>query len=204
MSTPGETSRPAFFYGTLMAPEVLHRVCHGSMSPTNPIYTTHNLKIKPAILHNHRRHRVKTADYPAIIPRPGSSVRGNIVTGLTDQDIFRLDVFEGDEYERVKVRATLLSKVGDEQGEGNVEGEEVEVETYVWKAGEQELEDEEWDFKEFQREKMRFWVGREGEGEYADVDKAVAEVDANDGTRGRGANGHITSALEAEQRKKAS
>jgi hypothetical protein len=150
-----------------MAPEVLHRVCHGSRSPTNAIYANHQLKVKPAILHNHRRHRVRGADYPAVVPYPGSSVRGNIVTGLTDQDIWRLDLFEGDEYERRKVQGTILTTVGDEQGEGNVEGEEVEVETYIWVAREGELEEEEWDFKQFKEEKMRFWVGREGEGEYA-------------------------------------
>jgi hypothetical protein len=46
------------------------------------------------------------------------------------------------------------------QGE-NVEGEEVEAETYIWIAGAQRLEPEEWDFAEFVREKMKRWVGRE-------------------------------------------
>jgi hypothetical protein len=37
---------------------------------------------------------------------------------------------------------------------------------------------------------------------FAEVDKAVAEAGPEvDGTRGRGANGHISIALEAEQRK---
>lgn len=164
------TTHTAFFYGTLMAPEVLHRVCHGSRSPSNPIYATHNLEIKPAKLPGYRRHRVKNADYPAILPHqnaiPGDNsnvVRGTCVTGLTDADVWRLDIFEGDEYERVKVRCRLLS--GDSDGNG--EGGEVEAETYVWVAGESRLEAEEWDFDEFRREKMRFWVGEDGEGEYA-------------------------------------
>jgi len=153
-----------------MAPEVLHRVCHGSRSPSNPIYATHNLKIRPAILSGHRRHRVKNADYPAILPHPGSSnntneVRGTCVTGLTDADIWRLDIFEGDEYERVKVQCRLL--VPDDDGEEREACELTEAETYVWVAGEQRLEVEEWDFDEFRKEKMRFWVGKEGEGEFA-------------------------------------
>lgn len=135
-----------------MAPGVLHRVCHGSMAPENPIYASHNLKIVTAVLSNHRRHRVKHADYPAIIPAPGATVRGTYVTGLTDADVWRLDIFEGSEYKRVKVKA----RVG-EQGEGI----EVEAETYVWIAGEDALEDYEWDFEEFKREKMKFWVGSE-------------------------------------------
>jgi hypothetical protein len=81
--------------------------------------------------------------------------------------MWRLDLFEGEEYERVKVRATVLTTVGDERGEGNVEGEEIEVETYVWLAEKEALEEREWDIKEFQQQKMRFWVGEEGEAEYA-------------------------------------
>jgi gamma-glutamylcyclotransferase (GGCT)/AIG2-like uncharacterized protein YtfP len=175
--------RTAFFYGTLMAPEVLHRVCHGSSSTTNPIFATHNLRTYPAILPNHQRHRVKSADYPAILPHPTSTVRGTYVTGLTDSDIWRLDIFEGSEYERVKVVCTLLEEQppkvysgihnsGDEVAHYgsmfDAEGQEVvEAETYVWIGGEARLEEREWDFDEFQREKMRFWVGEEGAEEYA-------------------------------------
>lgn len=162
-----QDDRSAFFYGTLMAPQVLHRVCHGSSSADNPIYAAHKLKTCPAILHNHRRHRVKHADYPAIMPRQASSVRGTLVTGLTDADVWRLDIFEGSEYRRDIVKVRPLTQVGDESGAGNVEGEEVQAETYIWIAGAEQLEESEWDFAEFQREKMRFWVGAEGAGEYA-------------------------------------
>lgn len=74
--------------------------------------------------------------------------------------MWRLDIFEGDEYERRKVRCRVLEADGQE-------GEEVVAETYVWIAGEERLEDAEWDFEQFQREKMRFWVGQEGEVEFA-------------------------------------
>lgn len=175
--------RTAFFYGTLMAPAVLHRVCHGSSSPTNPIFATHNLRTHAALLPNHQRRRVKSADYPAILPHPTSTVRGTYVTGLTDSDIWRLDIFEGSEYERVKVKCKLLEPQppktfsgivtsGEERVQlGSVFGadgrEEVEAETYLWIGGEARLEEREWDFEEFQREKMRFWVGEEASGEYA-------------------------------------
>jgi gamma-glutamylcyclotransferase (GGCT)/AIG2-like uncharacterized protein YtfP len=155
------TAHTAFFYGTLMAPQVLHRVCHGSTSPSNPIYATHNFKITPAILPGHRRHRVKNADYPAVLPNSESTVRGTCVSGLTDADVWRLDLFEGDEYKRVKVRCRLLVDGKDEGGE------EVEVETYVWTAGEERLEAKEWDFEEFRREKLKFWAEEEGQGEFA-------------------------------------
>ena len=181
--SPNLDGRTAFFYGTLMAPEVLHRVCHGSSSPSNPIYATHNLKIYAAILPAHRRHRVKSADYPAVLPHDSSTVRGTYVTGLTDSDIWRLDIFEGSEYERAKVTCKLLeaqppktySGIHTSGNEvvhlGSVFGgdgmEVVETETYMWIGGEARLEEGEWDFEEFQKEKMRFWIGEEGEEEYA-------------------------------------
>ena len=163
----------AFFYGTLMAPSVLHRVCHGSSNPDNPVFAAHKLKTYPALLHDHRRHRVSDADYPAVLPVQGSTVRGTYVTGLTEADIWRLDIFEGPEYRRDKVKVRILTQVGNEDGDGNVEGDEVEAETYIWSASPSLLEDKEWDFAEFQREKMRYWAGPDGEGEYAGKTKAL-------------------------------
>lgn len=141
-----------------MSEEVLYRVCYGSSTPTN--FQKSLLTTKPAILHSYRRHKVRYGDYPAIIGCPNSSVRGSYVRGLTEGDIWRLDIFEGNEYERRKVKIKTLKEVGDDKGKGNVEGEEVEVETYVWIAGKEALEDGEWDFEEFRREKMHRWVGR--------------------------------------------
>ncbi|KAK3714835.1 hypothetical protein LTR37_007570 [Vermiconidia calcicola] len=140
------------------------------------------------------------------MPYRGATVRGTYVTGLTDGDIWRLDIFEGSKYRRDKVKARILTQAGDEAGQGNVEGEEVEAETYIWCSDLLGLDEREWDFAEFQREKMRFWVGSEGEGEYAgrpsiiEVDEAVATAES-DGTGGRGVNGDITNALKEQQEK---
>ncbi|KAL8960326.1 MAG: hypothetical protein Q9193_002956 [Seirophora villosa] len=177
-----------------MEPQVLYRVCYGSSKPTP--FQKSLLTVRPAILHRHCRHKVRGCDYPAIIPSPESSVRGTYVRGLTEGDIFRLDVFEGGEYERRKVKIRVLDVEGNEDGEGNVEGEEVEVETYVWVAGESALEAGEWDFGEFRREKMQRWIG--GREEYDDVDEAV-RARGEDPTRGRGANGSITQKLNRKQ-----
>ena len=158
-----------------MAPPVLHRVCHSSSTPSALQKSLPT--IRPALLPGYRRHQVRGCDYPAIIPSVPSSessagtggsecVRGTYVTGLTDGDIWRLDIFEGDEYERVRVKVRILQEVGGEDGKGNVVGEELEGETYVWVAGRERLEEEEWDFGEFVREKMGRWIGRgEFEGE---------------------------------------
>lgn len=173
---PTDMSHTAFFYGTLMAPPVLHRVIWGSQTPPTAAHAS-LLRIRPAILHAHRRHKVKRADYPAILPvdaQTASSVRGTLVDGLTDGDIWRLDIFEGSEYVRRKVHVRVLEQKqkgdGGEGGMGdlsqaeadNVEAEEVEAETYIWRAGADRLEAEEWDFAEFVKDKMARWVGREG------------------------------------------
>jgi hypothetical protein len=82
------------------------------------------------------------------------------VSGLTDGDIWRLDIFEGSDYTRKRVKVRVLK-----EGEGKAEdgykgqGEEVEAETYIWTASPDALEEEEWDFEEFVREKMSRWVG---------------------------------------------
>jgi hypothetical protein len=211
-----------------MAPPVLHRVIWGSQTPPTPAHAS-LLRIRPAILHTHQRHKVKHADYPAILPKPASSscVRGTLVEGLTDGDIWRLDIFEGSEYERRRVTVRVLEQgkrggsMGDlEQGEEeNVAGEEVEAETYIWIAGANRLEAEEWDFAEFVRDKMKRWVGREAEDTdegfkgrpsinganmhglrnpklmcETDVDDAVAAL--GDPTGGRGVNGGISRQLD--------
>lgn len=147
----------AFFYGTLMAPAVLHRVIR---NPNVPSSLLQNLTTRPALLHKHTRHRVRDADYPAVMPSDehGACVRGVLVEGLSDADIWRLDVFEGEDYERRRVRVKVLEDTGDE---GEKEGEEVDAETYIWIAGAEPLDPQEWDFDEFVREKMQRWVGEE-------------------------------------------
>ncbi|KAK4694839.1 hypothetical protein P7C71_g2806, partial [Lecanoromycetidae sp. Uapishka_2] len=123
----------------------------------------------------------------------GACVRGTYVQGLTDGDQWRLDVFEGDQYRRVKVTPRLLNEGGEVDRDV---GEEVEAETYVWVDEETGLEEGEWDFEVFRKEKMGRWVG--GSEEYEEVDEAVK---AKDPTGGRGVNGHIGGQLEATNKK---
>ncbi|MCJ1473558.1 hypothetical protein MMC13_002209 [Lambiella insularis] len=163
-----------------MAPQILHRVIHGTTTPS--ALQSSFLTIKPAILHGYRRHKVSACDYPAIIPShagdPSHTVRGAFVTGLTAADIFRLDAFEGEEYVRRKVRVEVLGGSGGEE-----EGEEVEAETYVWVDGEEMLEEGEWRFETFVREKLGRWVGGK---EYSKVDEAARGLEGIDLTGGRG------------------
>lgn len=141
-----------------MAPQVLHRVIFGTTTPT-PVQIS-RLSIKPALPSHYMRHKVSECDYPAIIPssEPGACVRGTFVSGLAAGDQWRLDLFEGHQYSRVKVRPHLLDEDGREL-------EDVDAETYVWVDEEVALEEGEWDFEEFRREKMSRWVGHNEEYE---------------------------------------
>jgi len=138
-----------------MAPEILYRVIYGSstLTPVSALLAA-KLTIRPAMLHNYCRHRVKHCDYPGIIPQAGHCVRGTYVEGLTDADVHHLDVFEGGEYERRKVGVRIPVREGGEE----IEGEEKGAQVYVFTAGEDSLEKKEWDFEEFRREKMFRWT----------------------------------------------
>lgn len=80
------------------------------------------------------------------------------MTGLTDHDIFRLDIFEGSEYSRQKVEVVLLENSGD-----YVEGAKAETETYIFIARDGRLEKAEWDYESFRREKMHRWADHSDE-----------------------------------------
>lgn len=119
-------------------------------------------------------YKITKGKLQGITPQAGSSVRGTFVTGLSDRDIARLDTFEGNQYERVKVLVWKLTIEGGGNGEGKVDedekivaSEQVEAETYVFMDLE-DLEEEEWDYETFRREKMHRWIGsnEEYEGEF--------------------------------------
>ena len=150
-----------------MVPAVLYRVCYGSSHP--PPWQVQGLRIRPAILQDWCRRRVLNCDYPAIINSIDSSVRGTVVTGLTDADIWRLDIFEGSGYKRVKVHVLPLAADEKDSVGKNAHAAQVQVETYVWIGDKADLEEKEWDFAEFKRDKLRSWVtsGQEYEGSSA-------------------------------------
>jgi gamma-glutamylcyclotransferase (GGCT)/AIG2-like uncharacterized protein YtfP len=136
-----------------MVPKVLYRVCYNDenadQDPVKKLLAS-KLNIRPAILRDFCRHRVRDVDYPGIIPDKGHSVQGTFVTGLTDADIAHLDMFEGNEYTRKAVKVEVADGLCD-------------AETYVWTSGNQYLEETEWDFEEFCREKLHRWVGNSDE-----------------------------------------
>lgn len=148
-------TRTAFFYGTLMEPQVFYLVCYNNKDPSEEVKKQHTFQ--PAILHGYCRRRVRSADYPGMTEEAGHSVRGAVVTGLTKHNLDKLDYFEGSSYDRRVVRPKLLTQVGNDKGEGNVEGEQVITESYIF-LDQKSLEDKEWDFQEFRRDKLKQWT----------------------------------------------
>ncbi|KAH7032897.1 uncharacterized protein B0I36DRAFT_320295 [Microdochium trichocladiopsis] len=156
-----DETHTAFFYATLMAPEVFFTVCY--RSATQDVAVLKSLHdFHPAILPGYSRRRVKYADYPGITADADHEVRGMYVTGLTAANMYKLDQFEGDEYVRETVKVRLLPKPGGSKGQegesnGKAEDEVVETEVYVYKDP-AHLEDREWDFEEFRTQRMKLWT----------------------------------------------
>jgi len=126
-----------------MAPEVLFSVIYGRKNPGKVFEDLHTFH--PAILDNHARRVLAFADYPGVVPQEGESVQGVYVTGLTDANMERLDIFEGSEYVREKVKVRLLEN-----------GETRETEVYIYLHAE-DLKEGEWDFEHFKKEKLALW-----------------------------------------------
>ncbi|KAM7198005.1 hypothetical protein V8F33_005272 [Rhypophila sp. PSN 637] len=164
-----------------MVPEVVYTVCYNAKNVSKSISEQHTFY--PAILHGYSRHRVANADYPGIIPDKAgenNTVFGMLVTGLTKANLHKLDYFEGNQYVRREVKVRLLKKVGNAQGEGNIEGEETKAQVYVFKD-ENDLEKREWDFEEFRRDKLHKWTRAGFVFEDCDPDHpAVVAADTRD------------------------
>ena len=72
-----------FFYGTLCHAPLLDRVL-GRSVPT-----------RPAVLADHAVFLAQDQAFPLILPQPGGQAHGVLAQGLTDEDVARLDFYEG-------------------------------------------------------------------------------------------------------------
>jgi gamma-glutamylcyclotransferase (GGCT)/AIG2-like uncharacterized protein YtfP len=103
-----------FVYGTLMDPEI----CRSLLGRT-PLR-------EPAELAGYERRTVRHASYPAITATAGTTVRGLLLRRISNSELAVLDDYEGDEYERIRVKA-------------RVNEIDVEAWAYVWVAGNDRL-----------------------------------------------------------------
>ena len=80
-----------FCYGTLQAREIIGAVTGLTLAGEN------------ALLHGFSCYRVKNAVYPGITNNPADSVTGTLYEGVDDVALEKLDVFEGEMYERLQL-----------------------------------------------------------------------------------------------------
>jgi hypothetical protein len=138
-----------------MAPEVFFTVCYNMARPPASLANEHSFKA--AMLDDYSRRRVSGEDYPGIMPEQAHCVRGTLATGLTETNLYRLDYFEGSEYERITVKVKILkSEILSEGKTENEVEQEVDAFVYIFKNPAR-LEEREWDYDEFRRDKLRKW-----------------------------------------------
>jgi gamma-glutamylcyclotransferase (GGCT)/AIG2-like uncharacterized protein YtfP len=123
-----------FVYGTLQYPEILKKL------------TGKTFVAKPAVLTHFKRHKVKNAEYPAIVPKPGAQTTGMLIENVDESSLNAIDFYEGDEYEKTEVN--IIS--GDF---------ETKAFAYVWIAGENHLEKEDWDRACFEKKYLELYIG---------------------------------------------
>nr|WP_297382952.1 gamma-glutamylcyclotransferase family protein [uncultured Roseateles sp.] len=130
-----------FTYGTLMWPDIMARVCGPACAPmATP---------QAATLAGHARRPVRGQDYPAMVPADGHQVVGRLYLDLPEAAWARLDLFEGDEYERHEVLVTLA------------DGRWERAWTYLLKPGlAGRLDAGDWDEAAFEREGKARFVAR--------------------------------------------
>jgi gamma-glutamylcyclotransferase (GGCT)/AIG2-like uncharacterized protein YtfP len=115
-----------FAYGTLIFPEVMRAV------------TGRTFEAEPAVLPGYRRRRIEARTYPGIVEVSEEFTEGRLYRNVDEATLARLDVFEGELYERLRLRVTL---------EG---GEALEAWGYVVAARyEHRVSREAWDAEDF-------------------------------------------------------
>jgi gamma-glutamylcyclotransferase (GGCT)/AIG2-like uncharacterized protein YtfP len=126
-----------FSYGTLQFPEVLAAVtgCH--------------LEGERAVLDDYACYLVRGEIYPGITPEHEASVEGVVYNGIGEAHLRKLDHFEGELYERVRVCLT------------DTEGNPLQAWTYVIREGARDqLTSAPWDKQDFEVEHLPAFLKR--------------------------------------------
>ncbi len=99
-----------FAYGTLMIPSMVRQLIEREVSSI------------PGRLDGYACYEVKHQIYPAIVAAHESNVSGVIYKNLSEEDLEKLDVYEGDMYERTCVEVKIT------------DGRLISCQTYVCRA----------------------------------------------------------------------
>jgi gamma-glutamylcyclotransferase (GGCT)/AIG2-like uncharacterized protein YtfP len=87
-----------FVYGTLLSKDVWTSIVSGDYS------------FDSAVLKGYARKKVTGKNYPGLTEQNGSTVEGQIYYNISEEDLIKLDEYEGEEYQRIKV--SVLSGSG--------------------------------------------------------------------------------------------
>lgn len=125
-----------FVYGALMYEEVWNRIVTGEFKKTD------------GVLSGYRRLAVKDEEYPGLV-KAGGWVKGCIWYDVDTQNLGKLDIFEGEYYERIPLVA-----VDDKSND-------VVVDVYCFrKKFLYLLESHEWDVKKFEKSGLKKFTSR--------------------------------------------
>ncbi|KAG2307616.1 hypothetical protein Bca4012_083387 [Brassica carinata] len=124
-----------FVYGSFQEPEVVK------------VMLDRTPEIIPVTLPGFKRFRLKGRLYPCVIPCEDGEVKGQLLMGLTDEELENVDAVEGNEYERVTVGVVR---------EDN--SEKMTVKTYIWLNKDDPDIGGEWDFEEWKRLHMKLFI----------------------------------------------
>jgi hypothetical protein len=121
-----------------MFPELFYKTCYGTKNPSEEFRKRHTFQ--PASISGYQRLRVNGMEYPGITPTSNRTVSGTFITGLTAENLQKMDKYEGGQFDRKQVTITLLKR----QGNGNTTNNGSKVgDVWVFKFP-HELETEEW------------------------------------------------------------
>ncbi|WP_319231329.1 gamma-glutamylcyclotransferase family protein [Draconibacterium orientale] len=121
-----------FVYGSLLFPEIAEGL------------SGQKLEWQDATLNGYSRLALKGADYPAIIKKNNSTVKGKVLLNLDKNAIDLLTFYEGDEYKMAAVKVETVSGT-------------INALAFVWIAGNEFLENYDWSEEQFESESLAFY-----------------------------------------------
>ncbi len=127
-----------FTYGSLMFPQVWSVVVRGEY------------KKQSARLHGHQRRSIKGETYPAAIAAGlDNFIDGQLYMNISSEDMRRLDLFEGSDYEKIKAPVLLA------------DNSRVMAAVYLYRHHER-LAAQAWDVEWFEREGIKTFLAQYG------------------------------------------
>jgi gamma-glutamylcyclotransferase (GGCT)/AIG2-like uncharacterized protein YtfP len=115
-----------FTYGTLMSRDVWNKIISG------------NYKSEKGILAGYERKKIINKSYPGLIESPDEKTSGIIYFDVDEDDLKKLDSFEGDEYKKIKVKVKTIKN------------KKIICIAYLYKKKYKKfLSDEKWSFESF-------------------------------------------------------